>query len=119
MFHIVICSYLKPPSELASRMEEHQTYLEALHREGSFLLSGAKPSRDGCVIIAQTETRAELVDILNGDPLGKDNLIRYEIIEFNLNVRTLALTEELFLGNKSLSQRIKADDSAHNHATNA
>ncbi|MGF6767901.1 uncharacterized protein YciI [Paraburkholderia sp. GAS199] len=96
MFYIVISCYVKSP-ELDVYMAEHMNFLEKHHRDGIFLLSGYKSTCDGNVTIARSATRADLIEILELDPLRKLGLIDYQIIGFALNMRALMLTEELFL----------------------
>lgn len=105
MLHIVIGKYLEASDEVRLRLKEHHNFLETFHRNGVFLLSGAQSSGEGNIIVARTETREELVDILEQDTLFHCGLIAYETIEFALNPRTLKWTEELFRGGRTVSDR--------------
>ncbi|BAO94192.1 YciI family protein [Caballeronia insecticola] len=104
MLHIVIGSYLQNSSNLHERLHEHRHFMESNHRTGSFLLSGSISTFNGSVIIAQTSTREELMQIIEQDPLQKDGLVGYEVIGFALDTAALAVTEELFLGGKAVSR---------------
>lgn len=107
MLHIVISCYIKRSPELDARMAEHLAFLEANHRAGSFLLSGIKSTCDGGIIIAQTTTRDELIEIMERDPLRARGLIEYEIMGFAPNRRALALTEELFSCKGRMAQMLE------------
>ncbi|RFU49192.1 YciI family protein [Paraburkholderia sp. DHOC27] len=104
MLHIVISSYTPRSAELDARMPEHLAFLETYHRAGCFLLSGSKSTCDGGIVIAQTRTREELVEIMERDPLRRLGLLDYEIMGFAPNRRALALTEELFLSKGKMAQ---------------
>lgn len=100
MFHIVINQFLGNASDREADLIAHQNFLELNHRAAIFLVSGSMSNQDGSVIIAFTQTREELIDILEQDPLRKRELIDFKIIDFDLNRRALSFTEELFLGHR-------------------
>ena len=82
-------------------MAEHQAFLERYYRQGVFILSGPKLPRDGGIILAQTETREDLIAVLEQDPFRVRGLIDYELTRWNLNRRAATLPEALFPDSKT------------------
>ncbi len=102
MYYLVISRYLKGPADIDSLMVEHQAFLDVQYRRGCFLLSGPRTPRDGGVILAQTHTREELLEVLELDPFRIHGLIDYDVLNWNLNRRSASLPEALFPGSKAV-----------------
>ncbi len=79
---IVLLNYIKPMSEIERLAPEHRAYAARQYANGNFLLSGRKLPRTGGIILAQAQGRAELEQILAGDPFWREAAATYEIIEF-------------------------------------
>ncbi|CAD6557816.1 YciI family protein [Paraburkholderia sabiae] len=101
VFHIVITRYLRPFPEMDAAMQDHQAYLDACYRRGVFVLSGPRHPRDGGIILARTDTREDLLEILQEDPFSARGLIEYDVIGWDLNRRASALPEALFPGSRT------------------
>lgn len=79
---VVLLNYIKPMSEVDRFVEEHREFLKRHYASGNFLLSGRKDPRTGGVILAVAETRAEIEDIVQNDPFHREEIAKYEIVEF-------------------------------------
>ena len=79
---IILLHYLKPLSEVDRVVAEHRDFLERHYASGNFLLSGRQEPRTGGVILARAQTRAEIEAIVLDDPFNREQIARYEIVEF-------------------------------------
>ena len=79
---IVLLSYKKGAKEADAHMEAHRDYLRAHYKSGIFLASGRKEPRTGGVILADAPSKEALEAILAEDPFNKNDVARYEIVEF-------------------------------------
>jgi uncharacterized protein YciI len=81
MFFILL-SYKKPLPEIDRFVAEHREFLSRYYASGHFLLSGRKEPRDGGVILAKADSRAEIEQILRNDPFHREQIADYDIVEF-------------------------------------
>ena len=79
---VILLHYLKPLSEVDRFVDEHRAFLERHYAAGHFLLSGRQEPRSGGVIIARGETRTQIEAIVREDPFNREQIARYEIVEF-------------------------------------
>lgn len=79
---IIILNYIKPLSEVNRLLDEHRTFLTQYYHTGQFLLSGPKEPRDGGVIFATANSKAEIEAIISNDPFHREGIADYKIIEF-------------------------------------
>lgn len=79
---IVSLTYICDMSEVDKYLSAHIEYLDKHYKKGIFIASGRKVPRDGGIILAQTENRSELEDILKEDPFNIHGLAKYELTEF-------------------------------------
>jgi uncharacterized protein YciI len=79
---VILLHYLKPLAEVDRFVDEHRAFLERHYAAGNFLLSGRQEPRSGGVIIARGETRAQIEAIVREDPFNREQIARYEIVEF-------------------------------------
>jgi len=63
-------------------LDAHICFLNEYYATGVFQASGKKVPRTGGVIFATIESKKALQDIIAKDPFYKNNLARYEVIEF-------------------------------------
>ena len=69
-------------TEIDARMKEHVAFLKKHYDAGRFLVSGRKVPRDGGVILALGESRAEVEAIMRQDPFCSHGLADVRVIEF-------------------------------------
>ncbi len=90
---VILLHYLKPLSEVDRYVAEHRAFLERHYATGNFLLSGRQQPRSGGVIIARGETRAQIEAIVREDPFNREQIARYEIVEFVPSLTDARLAE--------------------------
>lgn len=74
-------------TEIDAHMKEHVAFLKKHYDEGRFLVSGRKIPRDGGVILALGESRAEIEAIVRQDPFCLHGLVDFRVIEFRASQR--------------------------------
>ena len=79
---IIELSYKADLTEIDAAMRAHMTYLRKYYASGHFLVSGRKIPRDGGVILAVAEDRAEIERIAHEDPFYTKGLVEFRIVEF-------------------------------------
>ena len=79
---VILLHYLKPLPEVDRYVDEHRAFLERHYAAGNFLLSGRQEPRSGGVILADAPTRAQIEEIVREDPFNREQIARYEIVEF-------------------------------------
>jgi uncharacterized protein YciI len=70
-----------------ARMKAHVAFLDKHYAEGRFLVSGRKIPRDGGIILALGESRAEIEAIMREDPFCAHGLADFRVIEFRASQR--------------------------------
>lgn len=68
-------------------MAAHVAFLKKYYAAGHFLVSGRKIPRDGGIILAVGESRAQIEDIVRQDPFIRRGLADFRIIEFRASQR--------------------------------
>ncbi|WP_418960054.1 YciI family protein [Streptomyces tritici] len=63
-------------------MDAHIAWLDAQYAAGVFIASGRKNPRDGGVILAVGDDRAQIEKIAAADPFSVDGVCTYRITEF-------------------------------------
>ncbi len=84
---VIELSYTADLSEIDARMKAHVAFLKKHYSSGHFLVSGRKVPRDGGIIIAVAESRAELERIMAEDPFISHSLATFRLIEFRASQR--------------------------------
>lgn len=79
---VVSLTYTCELSEIEKYLAAHIAYLELQYAAGHFLASGRKVPRIGGVILAQADSKAQLMQILALDPFKQQQLADYDVIEF-------------------------------------
>ncbi|HTL30238.1 MAG TPA: YciI family protein [Tepidisphaeraceae bacterium] len=74
-------------TEIDARMKAHVNFLRKYYAAGNFLVSGRKIPRDGGVILAVGESRAQIEAIIKEDPFCKFGLADFRVIEFRASQR--------------------------------
>jgi len=68
-------------------MAPHVQFLNKHYASGHFVVSGRKIPRDGGIIVAVADSRAELEAIVREDPFVARGLADFRIIEFRASQR--------------------------------
>jgi uncharacterized protein YciI len=79
---VIALTYLKPMAEVDAALDAHRAFLREQYDQGRFLMSGRKVPRDGGVILARAESRAEIEALVRRDPFHQAGLASYAITEF-------------------------------------
>jgi uncharacterized protein YciI len=74
-------------TEIDARMKAHVNFLKKYYAAGNFLVSGRKIPRDGGVILAVGESRAQIEAIIKEDPFCRFGLADFRVIEFRPSQR--------------------------------
>jgi uncharacterized protein YciI len=74
--------YAAPLDEIDAHMAAHVRFLKTHYASGLFLVSGRKIPRDGGVILAVGESKAQIDAIVRTDPFVARGLADFRIIEF-------------------------------------
>ena len=79
--------YKVPLAEIDASMAAHVKFLKKYYAAGNFLVSGRKIPRDGGIILAVGESRAQIEAIIREDPFVMGGLADFRIIEFRASQR--------------------------------
>lgn len=74
-------------AEIDAHMTAHVAFLKKYYASGNFLVSGRKIPRDGGIILAVGESRAQIEAIVKEDPFIVRRLADFRIIEFRASQR--------------------------------
>jgi uncharacterized protein YciI len=92
---VVELIYKAPLQRIDAAMPAHIKYLKKHYADGHFLVSGRKVPREGGVILACAETRAQLEGIIKADPFVEKGLADFRIIEFRASQRADDLPDRI------------------------
>ena len=79
--------YTAALAEIDASMTAHVKFLKKYYAAGNFLISGRKIPRDGGIILAVGESRAQIEAIARQDPFVSRGLAEFRIIEFRASQR--------------------------------
>jgi len=79
---IVSLTYIKDIEVVESHLKKHIEYVKEQYSKGFFIASGRKVPRIGGVILSNIKDKEELMDVLKEDPFYKNEVAKYDIIEF-------------------------------------
>jgi uncharacterized protein YciI len=85
-------TYIAPIERVDAVLPEHVAWLDAHYTSGVFIASGRKVPRDGGVILAAGDDRAQIESLVRGDPFCVAGVCEYKITEF-LATRTAPALE--------------------------
>ncbi|HKO90672.1 MAG TPA: YciI family protein [Polyangiaceae bacterium] len=88
---VIELTYKVDLSEIDAHMASHVTFLKRQYAAGSFLVSGRKIPRDGGIILALAQSRADVEALMQQDPFVKLGLADVRIIEFRASQRAADL----------------------------
>jgi uncharacterized protein YciI len=87
--------YTADLSEIDAHMAAHVAFLNKYYAAGKFLISGRKIPRDGGIILAVGEKRAEIEAIVAEDPFRKRGLAEFRIIQFRASQRAADIPKRI------------------------
>jgi uncharacterized protein YciI len=90
---ILELNYTAPLDAVDAVLEEHVAWLDVYYEKGVFLASGRKNPRDGGVTIAVAVDRAQIEEIIAGDPFVAAGVCTYRVTEFTATKTAPALSE--------------------------
>lgn len=79
---IIELTYIAPLSEVDKYLQAHREFLDYHYRQGLLLASGPQKPRTGGVIIALTQDRAFIEEVMKQDPYCLAEIASYRFIEF-------------------------------------
>jgi uncharacterized protein YciI len=82
---IIELAYTASLAEIDRHMASHMAFVRKYYAAGNFVVSGRKIPRDGGIILAVGESRAEIERIAAEDPFCQHGLAEVRIIEFNVS----------------------------------
>ncbi|GAA3847742.1 YciI family protein [Streptomyces coacervatus] len=86
-------TYTAPLDAVDAALDAHVAWLDEQFTKGVFLAAGRKNPRDGGVIIAVADDRAQVEEIAAGDPFRTAGLCEYRITEFVARMTAPALEQ--------------------------
>ena len=81
--------------DIDAHMTAHVRFLRKYYASGHFLVSGRKIPRDGGIILAVGESRAEIEAIIQEDPFHRHGLAEFRVIEFRASQRADNIQERI------------------------
>ncbi|KUN77760.1 hypothetical protein AQJ66_32825 [Streptomyces bungoensis] len=75
-------TYTAPLEAVDAVIPAHVAWLDEQYAKGLFLASGRKDPRDGGIILAVAEDRAQVEEVTAGDPFVAAGVCAYRITEF-------------------------------------
>lgn len=81
--------YTAPFAAIDAAMPAHMQFLKKYYAAGNFVVSGRKVPRDGGIIIAVGESRAQIEAIVREDPFCARGLAEARVIEFRESQRAI------------------------------
>ncbi|MET7635124.1 YciI family protein [Streptomyces sp. NBC_01724] len=75
-------TYTAPVERVDALMQAHVAWLDKQYTAGVFIASGRKNPRDGGVILAVGDDRAQIEKIAAADPFAVEGVCAYRITEF-------------------------------------
>lgn len=82
-------------TEMDAHMKAHVAFLKKHYDAGHFLVSGRKVPRDGGIILALGESRAQVEAIVREDPFCALGLADFRVIEFRASQRAEDMPERI------------------------
>lgn len=79
---VLLVQYTAPLEDIEANLAAHRSYLQAGYDKGFLLASGPRTPREGGVIIGKFDDKVAAENFSKNDPFVRQNLARYEILEF-------------------------------------
>ena len=90
---VIELSYKSDLSQIDAHMKAHVAFLKKHYAAGTFVASGRKVPRDGGIILALGQSRAQVEAIVKEDPFVALGLAEFRVIEFRISQRAQNLQE--------------------------
>jgi len=84
---VIELTYTAPLADIDASMRAHVKFLKKYYAAGNFLVSGRKIPRDGGIIVAVGDSRAQIEAIAREDPFYARGLADFRVIEFRASQR--------------------------------
>jgi uncharacterized protein YciI len=84
---VIELTYKAALTEIDASMAAHVAFLKKYYSAGNFVVSGRKIPRDGGIILAVGESRAQIETIAREDPFYTRGLVDFRVIEFRASQR--------------------------------
>ncbi|MEY2934512.1 MAG: hypothetical protein RL033_5261 [Pseudomonadota bacterium] len=92
---VIELSYKVELEQIDAAMAAHVAFLKKHYASGTFLVSGRKIPRDGGIILAVGQSRAELEALMGEDPFVQRGLAELRITEFRASQRADDIQERI------------------------
>ncbi|WP_367608070.1 YciI family protein [Legionella sp. W05-934-2] len=79
---IVMLNYKAPLTEVDKYLQAHREFLDYHYKQGLLLASGPLKPRTGGILIALTDDKDALEDVLKNDPFYLAEISDYQLFEF-------------------------------------
>lgn len=79
---IIDLHYIVPLDVLDSHMKDHVKFLQKYYKQHTFIASGRKVPRTGGIILALSNSKEEVEEIIREDPFFIHKLAEFKITEF-------------------------------------
>ena len=84
---IIELVYKADLAQIDAHMKSHVAFLRKHYAAKTFIVSGRKIPRDGGIIIAVADNRAQIEAIIREDPFVANGLADFRIVEFRASQR--------------------------------
>ena len=92
---LIELTYKVDLKQIDEHMTAHVRFLRKHYASGHFLVSGRKIPRDGGIILAVGENRAEIDAIVRRDPFYTQELAEFRVVEFRASQRANDIDKRL------------------------
>jgi uncharacterized protein YciI len=92
---VIELNYKADLAKIDAHMKAHVTFLKKYYDSGHFLVSGRKIPRDGGIILAVGDSRAEIEAIAIEDPFCKHGLAEVRVIEFRASQKARDIQQRI------------------------
>lgn len=82
---VLLVTYTAPLPHVDALLDSHRSWLDRHFAEGTFLVSGPQVPRIGGAILATAESRGQIDDLVESDPLVRAGSASYQVVEFTPN----------------------------------
>jgi uncharacterized protein YciI len=79
---VLLITYTAPLPRIDALLDEHRAWLDKHFADGTFLVSGPQVPRVGGAILATSESRRHVEDVVSTDPFVRADIAAYQLIEF-------------------------------------